>query len=121
MIWPRVAFLVMILPTFMLVVRIREPAVLLSLMALLNVVANLALVPAFVALVELLRKDIRGVATGTVYAVTVAVFGGTTQPLVAWLDHATGNPLAIAWYLMAGTAVGLVAALAMPETVVRPK
>ncbi len=119
MIWPRVAFLVMILPTFMLVVRIREPAVLLSLMALLNVVANLALVPAFVALVESLRKDIRGVATGTVYAVTVAVFGGTTQPLVAWLDHATGNPLAIAWYLMAGTAVGLVAALAMPETVVR--
>ena len=73
--------------------------------------------PAFVALVESLRKDIRGVATGTVYAVTVAVFGGTTQPLVAWLDHVTGNPLAIAWYLMAGTAVGLVAALAMPETV----
>jgi MFS transporter, MHS family, citrate/tricarballylate:H+ symporter len=119
MIWPRVAFLLMILPVFMLVVRIREPAVLLSLMALLNVVANLALVPAFVALVESLRKDIRGVATGTVYAVTVAVFGGTTQPLVAWLDHATGNPLAIAWYLMAGTAVGLVAALAMPETVQR--
>ncbi len=120
MIWPRVAFLVLILPTFMVVVRIREPAVLLTLMALLNVVANLALVPAFVALVESLRKDIRGVATGTIYAITVAVFGATTQPIVAWLGHATGNPLAIAWYLMAGTLVGLVASIAMPETVRRP-
>ena len=43
MIWPRVAFLLMILPAFMLAVNIREPVVLLSLMALLNVVANLAL------------------------------------------------------------------------------
>jgi len=121
MIWPRVAFLVMILPTFMLVVRIHEPVALLALMAVLDVVANLALVPAFVALVESLRKDIRGVATGTIYAVTVAVFGGTTQPIVAWLDHVTGNPLAIAWYLMAGALVGLVAAIAMPETVRRPR
>ncbi len=120
MIWPRLAFLLMILPTFMLVVRIREPVVLLSLMALLNVVANLALVPAFVALVELLRKDIRGVATGTIYATAVAVFGGTTQPIVAWLDQVTGNPLAIAWYLIAGTLVGLVASVLMPETVQRP-
>jgi MFS transporter, MHS family, citrate/tricarballylate:H+ symporter len=116
MIWPRVAFLVMILPTFMLVVKIREPVALLTLMAVLDVVANLALVPAFVALVESLRKDIRGVATGTIYAVTVAIFGGTTQPIVAWLDHTTGNPLAIAWYLMAGALVGLIAALSMPET-----
>jgi MFS family permease len=120
MIWPRVAFLLLIMPTFMLVVRIREPALLLALMAGLNFVANLALVPAFVALVESLRKDIRGVATGTIYASAVALFGGTTQPIVAWLDHVTGNPLAIAWYLMGGALVGLIASLLMTETVARP-
>jgi MHS family citrate/tricarballylate:H+ symporter-like MFS transporter len=120
MIWPRVLFLAMILPVFMVAVKVREPAALLALMALLNVVANLGLVAAFVALVESLRKDIRGVATGTIYAITVAVFGGTTQPVVAWLDHVTGNPLAIAWYLMAGAAVGLVASILMVETVERP-
>jgi MFS family permease len=120
MIWPRVAFLLLILPTFMLVVRIREPVMLLSLMAGLNFVANLGLVPSLVALVESLRKDIRGVATGTIYASAVALFGGTTQPIVAWLDHATGNPLAIAWYLMAGALVGLIASLLMTETVARP-
>jgi MFS family permease len=119
MIWPRVAFLLMIWPAFALVVKVREPALLLTLMALLNVVANLALVPAFVALVESLRKDIRGVATGATYAITVAVFGATTQPAVAWLEHVTGNPLAIAWYLMAGALAGLIAAILMPETVRR--
>jgi MFS family permease len=117
MIWPRLAFLVLILPTFMLVVRIHQPVALLGLMAGLNVVANLAGVPAFVALVESLRKDIRGVAAGTIYATAVAVFGGATQPIVAWLDQVTGNPLAIAWYLMAGTAVALIASMLMVETV----
>ena len=121
MIWPRLAFLVLILPTFMLVVRIREPVLLLSLMAGLNFLANLTLVPAFVALVESLRKDIRGVATGTIYASAVALFGGTTQPIVAWLDQVTGNPLAIAWYLIAGTLVGLIASILMVETVQRPR
>jgi MFS family permease len=117
MIWPRLAFLLLILPTFMLVVRIHQPAALLALMAGLNVVANLAGVPMLVALVESLRKDIRGVATGTIYASAVALFGGTTQPIVAWLDQATGNPLAIAWYLMGGTAVTLIASALMAETV----
>ena len=27
---------------------------------------------------------------------TVAVFGGTTQPLLKWMLHETGNPLSIA-------------------------
>ncbi|HEY1751496.1 MAG TPA: MFS transporter [Caulobacteraceae bacterium] len=121
MIWPRLAFLLLILPTFMLVVRVHHPIPLLALMGGLNIVANLAGVPAFVALVESLSKDIRGVATGTIYATAVALFGGTTQPIVAWLDEATHNPLAISWYLMAGTAVALVASVLMPETAPRAR
>src|SRR5215469_2482138 len=119
MIWPRLAVLVMIMPIYMTVVRVHQPATLLGLMALLSIVGNLAGVPAFVTLVESLRRDVRGFATGTIYATAVAVFGGTTQPIVAWLDHVTGNPLAIAWYLMAGTLVALVASVLMPETVTR--
>ena len=121
MIWPRFAFLLLILPVYVTVVRVHQPGVLLGLMALLSIVGNLAGVPAFVTLVESLRRDVRGFATGTIYAVAVAVFGGTTQYIVAWLDHATGNPLAIAWYLMAGTSVALIASVLMPETVVREK
>jgi MFS family permease len=119
MIWPRLAFLLAILPTFHFVVRISQPGALLALMAGLNLLANLAIVPSVIALTESLRKDIRGVGMATIYASAVALFGGTTQPVVAWLDQVTGNPLAIAWYLMAGAGVGLVASILMPESAIR--
>jgi MHS family citrate/tricarballylate:H+ symporter-like MFS transporter len=120
MIWPRALFLLAILPTFMLVVNIHQPVALLALMAGLNVIANLSGVPALIIITESLRKDVRGVGVATIYATAVAVFGGTTQPIVAWLDHVTGNPLAIAWYLMGATFVGLVASILIGETVQRP-
>ena len=72
--------------------------------------------PALVALTESLRKEIRSVATATVYATAVAVFGGTTQPVVAWLGEVTHNHLAIAYYLMAGTLVALIASVLMVES-----
>jgi hypothetical protein len=121
MIWPRILFLVAILPTFWLVVHIHQPVALLALMAGLNIVGNLAGVPALIAITESLRKDVRGVGVATIYATAVAVFGGTTQPIVAWLDHVTGNPLAIAWYLMAGTCVGLISSILITETVIRER
>ena len=121
LIWPRLLFLAAILPTFMLVVNIHQPVALLSLMAALSIIGNLSGVPAIIIITESLRKDVRGVGVATIYATAVAVFGGTTQPIVAWLDHATGNPLAIAWYLMGATCVGLVSSILITETVIREK
>ena len=120
MIWPRVLFIAAIMPVFMLIVRIHQPAALLGLMACLSVIGNLSGVPALIIITESLRKDVRGVGVATIYATAVAVFGGTTQPVVAWLDHVTGNPLAIAWYLMGASCVGLVASILIRETVIRP-
>jgi hypothetical protein len=71
---------------------------------------------ALIWLAEALRKEIRGAAVGAVYAVTVASFGGITQPLLAWLIELTHQPLVPAYYLMATTLVGLAAMLAMTET-----
>jgi MFS family permease len=121
MIWPRIVFLLAIMPTFMLVVHIHQPPALLALMAVLNIVGNLSGVPAIIIITESLRKDVRGVGVATIYATAVAVFGGTTQPIVAWLDHVTGNPLAIAWYLMGATCVGLVSSILITETVIRER
>ena len=87
----------------------------------LSIIGNLSGVPAIIIITESLRKDVRGVGLATIYATAVAVFGGTTQPIVAWLDQVTGNPLAIAWYLIAGTLVGLIASILMVETVQRPR
>ena len=75
---------------------------LLALMAgLTGFIANLAGVPApGGADRSPAQGDPRSVGTAGHHATSVAIFGGTTQPIVAWLIHATGNPLAIAWYLM---------------------
>jgi MFS family permease len=121
LIWPRLAFLLATLPVFLIVTHSGSMAVLLTLMGGLNILSNLAGVPALVALTESLRKEIRGVGVATVYATAVAVFGGTTQPIVAWLGHVTHNPLAIAWYLMAATVVALIASVLMVETVGRER
>lgn len=121
LIWPRLAFLLATLPVFIIVTHSASVALLLTLMGGLNVLSNLAGVPALVALTESLRKEIRGVGTATVYATAVAVFGGTTQPIVAWLGHVTHNPLAIAWYLMGATVIALVASVLMAETVGRER
>jgi MHS family citrate/tricarballylate:H+ symporter-like MFS transporter len=119
MVWPRLLFLVIILPVFMTIVASRDGAVLIGLTTILNIVGNLTGVPALVALTESLRKEFRGLGVGTIYASAVAFFGSTTPLVVTWLQHVTGNPLAPAWYLMAGTAVALVASILMVETVQR--
>jgi MFS family permease len=117
LIWPRLAFLLATLPVFLIVTHSPGQVLLLAALGGLNILANLAGVPALVALTESLRKEIRGVTVATVYATAVCIFGGTTQFVVAWLDHETGNPLAIAWYLMGATLIALVASVFMVETV----
>jgi hypothetical protein len=42
-------------------------------------------------------------------------FGGFAQFFVTWLIEATGSPLAPAFYLMFGAAMGLVAAIYLVE------
>jgi hypothetical protein len=59
---------------------------------------------------------VRSAGLSTVYALAVTVFGGTTQLVVTWLIHATGDPLAPAWYLIASSAIGVVAILMIAET-----
>jgi hypothetical protein len=46
----------------------------------------------------------------------VALFGGITQPLIAYVIHVTGNSMAPAFYLMATTVVGIIAMVTVRET-----
>ena len=52
-------------------------------------------------------------------ALSVAVLGGSTEGVVAWLTAHSGNVLAPAYYILAFTVAGLAAALAFPETAPR--
>jgi hypothetical protein len=69
-----------------------------------------------VVIPELFPKSVRSAGLSTAYAVAVTVFGGTTQFVVTWLIHATGNPLSPAWYLIGTSAIGVIAILMIAET-----
>jgi MFS family permease len=51
---------------------------------------------AFVA--EAFPQSVRSSGVAIAYALGVAIFGGTTQFVVAWLIDVTKNPMAPAWY-----------------------
>ncbi len=105
MIAANVIFLFTIYPMFLWIVRSHSAAVLLFASAYFGLVASFATGAFYAALAESLPKRIRGGAFATVYAVTIATFGGTTQLVITWLLHATGDPMAPAWYLLAATTV----------------
>lgn len=69
-----------------------------------------------VAMTELFPARVRCSAVSIGYNLALAIFGGTTPLVATWLIHATGDPLAIAWYLMAAAAVSLAVILGLRET-----
>ena len=116
MIAPLAAYLLVTYPAFWLIVRNHDAPTLWIATGLISALGSMSTGAALTWLSEALRKEIRSAATGGVYAITVASFGGITQPLLAWLIHVTHQPLAPAYYLMATTLVGLAAMIAMTET-----
>jgi MFS family permease len=102
-------------PAFVAINRHHTLAALLlmaGLMAALNGLGSVALV----IIPECFPKSVRSAGLSTVYALAVTVFGGTTQFVVTWLIHATGDPLSPAWYLIASCAIGIAAILMVAET-----
>jgi hypothetical protein len=99
-----------------LIVRYHNAVALLGATAVMTFFSALSTAAVFVSFSESLRKEVRVMGMGTVYATAVAVFGGTTQNIVLALIHYTGDPVSPAWYMMAATAVGLWASVAMKET-----
>lgn len=116
MVWPQAAALLLTYPIFLWVVDSRNSAALLGGLGVLALIGSIPYSAFYVGLAEGLPKNIRGGAFATVYAVAIAIFGGTAQLVVAWLTEVTGDALAPSWYLLLATAVGLGAMIFMPET-----
>jgi MFS transporter, MHS family, citrate/tricarballylate:H+ symporter len=116
MVWPRVAYLVLAYPLYAWIVGSRSAPVLWTATALLAVLGTIGYGAFYASITESLPKRIRGSVFATVYALSVAIFGGTTQLVVTWLIHTTANPLALTWYLIPSGIVGVIAMAMMPET-----
>jgi len=115
-IWGNLLFLVAIYPVFAWIVAERSEAVLILGMSILSIASNLNTASFVAGLVESLPASIRGSGFGTMYAMSVAAFGGTTQLVITWLIHVTGSAMAPAWYLTGATAIGQIGVLLMPES-----
>jgi MFS family permease len=115
-IWGNLAFLVLIYPMFYWVVATRQPLALILGMTILGMSSNFMTGSFYAGLAESLPKTIRGSGFGTVYSVSIAAFGGTTQLVVTWLIHITGSAMAPAWYVMGAAAVGQIGVMLMPES-----
>jgi MFS transporter, MHS family, citrate/tricarballylate:H+ symporter len=108
--------LTLIYPTFLWVVEAPGAWSLLFGFGAFSLIAALPSTGFIVTFAEVLPQQIRAGIFATTYAVAIASFGGTTQLIVTWLLHVSGNPLAPAWYLLLTAAIGLVAMALLPET-----
>jgi hypothetical protein len=108
--------IVAIYPSFWILERLRTGTALWTVSAALNGIQTLSSATIIVAITESLPKRARSGGLALIYALAISVFGGSTQFVVAWIIHTTGNPLAPAWYMLGAVIVGLIAMVWIPET-----
>ena len=112
MLCAQVALLALAVPSFIILTRSGTLTALYAATAVLTLASQMACVSVMVAIAETFPKAVRSGAIATIYAVAVALFGGSAQFIVKWLIGATGSPLAPAWYLTGALVVGGLAMLA---------
>jgi MFS family permease len=115
-VWGNLPFVLMIIPTFLLVVATRSELALIIGMPVLYVASNFVNGSFYAGLAESLPMAVRGVGFGTIYSVAIAAFGGTTQLVITWLIHITGSAMAPAWYLTGASVIGQMALMLMRES-----
>jgi len=108
--------LVLILPAYVVMIRWPSPLVVYGAVALLSALLGFCAGPTLIAITESLPKASRSAALGTLYAVSLALFGGSTQFMIKWLTDVSGSPLAPAWYMGGALVVGATAMVLMRET-----
>jgi MFS transporter, MHS family, citrate/tricarballylate:H+ symporter len=116
LVWPRLLFILLVWPLYAWMAAERSLGAVLVATVVLISLGSISFGPFSAAMTESLPKHIRGTGYGTIYAISIAIFGGSAQLIVTWLIHVTGSPLAPAWYLIVSGMFGLFAVVLMPET-----
>jgi MHS family citrate/tricarballylate:H+ symporter-like MFS transporter len=110
------ALLVALAPGYILINRSPTLVALYWVTGLFSFLGAAAAVPALLAITESVPRELRSGTVGLLYAVAIAVFGGTTQFVIQWLIDATGSPLSPGWYNAAALIAGGIAMLLLPES-----
>jgi len=116
MIGSALVLLVITIPGFLLLNELRTGWMLLVMSSGLTAVFAFGGAMTIVTTTELMPPRIRSAATATVYALSIAVFGGSAQYIVAWVTDRTGDAIAPAYYMTIAIVVGLITMLFVRET-----
>lgn len=116
MIIPWLCLALAVFPCFMLLEHERSRFALYVACGVLACASTLSASASLIAVNESLPHRVRSGAFGIIYALSISIFGGSAQFIVAWLTRLTGNPLAPAWYMIGGVIVGMIAQHLMPES-----
>jgi MFS family permease len=108
--------LLTIVPLFVAMVQLHSILVVYLATAFLAVMQAFITAPSLIAITESLPRATRSGVLATLYAVSLAAFGGTTQFVIKALTDLTGSPLAPALYMTGALVIGAVAMLLMKET-----
>ncbi len=116
MIWPNLIYLLLIVPVFYWIIGSRSAISLIVGSGLIGFFSQMSAGALYVAITESLPRRIRSGVFAIIYNLPLALFGGTTQLVVTWLIHATGNAMAPGWYMAGATLVGQAAIMFIPES-----
>lgn len=106
-------------PAFWVISTYRTTFALYSMAAAMSILLALSATPVIVALTESIPARIRSGTISIIYAVSIAIFGGSAQPIVKWLIENMSNSLAPAWYMAGAYSIAVIAMLFMRETAPR--
>jgi MFS family permease len=114
--WPWLLCGLLVFPGFWAIEHYRSGVALWTVCAVLAGASTIAGTTALVSITESLPQQVRAGGFGLIYATSISLFGGTAQPLTAWLTGITGNPLVPAWYMLGILLLGLFALAHLRET-----
>ncbi len=116
MIGSRLLTIVVTVPAFMLLLHYPSGVSLIVMITIIGLVSTPGAVAALTVMAEVFPGRNRASGIALAYALTVTIFGATTQVLITWLMRATGSPLAPAFYIVFTSVISIIAMAMLPET-----
>ena len=116
MLIPRILLAVVTWPMFLLLsTRPSLTTLFVATIALTSLTA-VSLTATLVTIPELLPRSIRASGLAIAYAIGVSLFGSTTQIIITYLIHVTGDASSPAWYVTLTSIITACAMWALPES-----
>jgi MHS family citrate/tricarballylate:H+ symporter-like MFS transporter len=104
------------IPGFLAMVHFHNASALFAITVLLGLLMGILTPPSATLFTEALPARVRAGALGTVYAFSIAIFGGSAQFVEQLLIDRTQSPIAPAYYMTFALAVGVVGVFMLRET-----